>query len=90
MKKKKKKRAVSHATSLIIYLLILMMRLHVDEIYIQEKKRTSQKSHCTLTVYFPKIPLLSSGFQKRLSRNEKQEIKFSGQHTRSTNEQILQ
>lgn len=42
-KKKKKKRAVSHATSLIIYLLFLMMRLHVGEIYIQEKKKEHLK-----------------------------------------------
>lgn len=55
-----------------------------------KKKRTSQESHHILTVYFPKTPLLSSDFQKNLSHNEKQEIIFSGQHTRSTSEKILQ
>lgn len=47
----------------------------------KERKRTIPKCHCILTVYFLEKALLSSAFQKRLFRNENQEIKFSGQHT---------
>lgn len=64
----------------------------VSSISRKERKRTTPKCHCILTAYFLEKPLLLSAFQKRLCRNENQEIKFSGQHihTRSTNEKILQ
>lgn len=76
------------------YLAILRMRFHAGEFHVQEREkkknqRTTNKSHCILTVYFPKKPPASSGFQKSLSYNKKQEIEFSGRHTRSANEKIF-
>lgn len=84
-----------HATSrisLFTHLFIFIIKFHVGKFWIQESGKTMQKKK---SLYFDSLlskkkPLLSCSFQKRLPHNEKQEIKSSGQHSRSTNEKILQ
>lgn len=92
--KKGKEERCLHVTSLIFlftHLFIFIIKFHVGEFWIQESgKNTQKKSLYFDSLLSKKNPLLSTSFQKRLPHNEKQEIKSSGQHSRSTNEKILQ
>lgn len=76
--KKGKEERCLHVTSLIFlftHLFIFIIKFHVGEFWIQESGKTTQKkSHCILTVYFPKktpCSLLASKKDSHIMKNRK-------------------